>query len=289
MRRFCLLISLLCLAARPAGAGLTVADGFLWINGDSIRTDSFDLGGALEGNGSLTAPHSRLAGLVSPCGNLSSETGAVRFDGAVEFAGTYVCHVNGPEEADRIEATGPVSGSASVSVIKSTNTIPLGLPVLEGAPDSAWTGFSLHPGQRLWMRLDVPAPGTLAVTDIVGDSDGDGLPDWWEYAYYTNRTLALPGSDDDADRSGNLAEFGAGTHPRDPGSVFALVRADRDGGHLLQWNSVAGKTYAVHAAADLASAFLPLASGIPADAPLNRWTNAAPGQTPVFYQIRVEP
>ena len=65
----------------------------------------------------------------------------MHFDGAVEFAGTYVCHVNGPEEADRIEATGPVSGSAAVSVIKSTNTIPLGLPILQGAPDSAWAGF----------------------------------------------------------------------------------------------------------------------------------------------------
>lgn len=283
-------LPMLILTARLAGAaGLSVVDGYLWLNGGSIRTDAFELGGALEGNGLMASPYSRLAGRVSPCGRLSSETGSVHFDGAVEFAGTYVCHVNGPEEADRIEATGPVSGSASVSVIKSTNTIPLGLPILQSAPDSAWAGFSLHPGQRPLMRLDSPAPGTLALTDITGDSDGDGLPDWWEYAYYTNRTVALPESDDDDDRSDNWTEQAAGTHPRDPDSVFAIVQAYTDGGHRLMWNSVEGKTYAIYSASSPVSAPTLRQPGIPATPPHNGWTNPAPSPAVQFYQIRVEP
>ncbi len=69
---------------------------------------------------------------------------------------------------------------------------------------------------------------------------------------------------------------------------FLPWSADRDGGHLPQWNSVAGKTYAVHAAADLAMAFLPWPPAFPPTRRFNCWTNAAPGQT-VFHQIRVEP
>lgn len=283
-------LPMLILTARLAGAaGLSIPDGYLWLNGGSIRTDAFELGGALEGNGIMASPYSRLAGRVSPCGRISSETGALNFDGSVEFAGAYVCTVNGNEDTDRIQATGPVSGTASLTIIQAPDAIPLARPVLEGSPDSIWTGFSLISVQRPLMRLDSPAPGTLTLTDIVGDSDGDGLPDWWEYAFFTNRTLAVPGTDDDGDRSNNLAELGAGTHPLDPDSVFAIVHANADSGHRLIWNSVAGKTYAIHSAESPTSDFILRHSGIPATPPQNAWTHPAPSPASQFYQIRVEP
>ncbi len=113
------------------------------------------------------------------------------------------------------------------------------------------------------------------------------MPDWWEYAYYTNRTAALPGADDDEDRSANLHELGAGTDPRDPDSVFAIVRVDADGGHRLFWNSVAGKTYAIYAVSALGEDFTELAGDLGAEPPTNRWTHADPGPLPLFYQVRI--
>jgi glucose/arabinose dehydrogenase len=45
------------------------------------------------------------------------------------------------------------------------------------------------------------------------DSDSDGLPDWWETAYFGNATAALAGADADGDGATNLQEYQAGTDP----------------------------------------------------------------------------
>ncbi len=45
------------------------------------------------------------------------------------------------------------------------------------------------------------------------DTDGDGLPDWWETAYFASATAALAGGDADNDGATNLAEFQNGTDP----------------------------------------------------------------------------
>ena len=289
MRRLALSLLLLTLATRPAAAGMAVSNGSLRINGGSIRTDTLDIRGTLAGNGTFSAPVSRLAGVAAPCGEYEAETGTLLFEGAVEFDGTYACAVNGHGDVDLIRATGPVSGTAAVQVVKLPDAIPLGQVILQGSADTSWTGFSLSDEQQGLLRFDFPAPGQLALTDLMGDSDSDHLPDWWEFAFYTNRTLALPGDDDDGDRSSNLTELGAGTHPRDPASVLAIVQVDSVGGHRLRWNSVAGKTYTVRSAPSLDGEFTLQASGLPATAPIAGWTHIAPPPYPLFYQVLVDP
>ena len=45
------------------------------------------------------------------------------------------------------------------------------------------------------------------------DSDADGLPDWWELAYFGSTTAAAPGADADADGATNLQEYLGGHRP----------------------------------------------------------------------------
>jgi len=45
------------------------------------------------------------------------------------------------------------------------------------------------------------------------DSDADGLPTWWELAYFGSTTAAGPGADADLDGATNLQEYLAGTDP----------------------------------------------------------------------------
>ncbi|NCA81387.1 MAG: hypothetical protein EOM72_01385 [Opitutae bacterium] len=291
MRFHLCIVAALSLAAQPAAAGLAVNGGSLRLDGGTIRTDALGIGAgaALAGNGTLDAPATDLQGTTAPGGEIPAETGTLVFTGSVRFDGAYLCNVNGHEDVDRITAAGLVSGAAEIAVQKDPAAIPLGQVVLAGREGSDVSAFALAPAQQSDFRLDEPAPGSLALTDLVGDSDGDALPDWWEYAYYTNRTLALPDGDDDEDRSSNLHELGAGTHPRDPESVFAIVHVDAEGGHRLFWNSVAGKTYAIHAASIPDGDYEEFAAGIGAEPPINRWTNEAPGSSPLFYQVRIAP
>ncbi len=51
------------------------------------------------------------------------------------------------------------------------------------------------------------------------NTDADGLPDWWEMAYFGNATSASPAADADGDGADNLAEYQYGTDPLNAQSV----------------------------------------------------------------------
>lgn len=60
---------------------------------------------------------------------------------------------------------------------------------------------------------------TGVLSRISTDSDGDGLPDAWEYANFGNGNLSQTGSDDpDNDFASNLTEYEAGSNPNNPAS-----------------------------------------------------------------------
>ena len=285
-----LAIFALAATAIPALAGLAIQNGTLLLRGGSIQTDTLSVHGTLAGNGVLATSSAHVGGILAPEGEYPEETGTLRFDGEIEFAGTYECTVNGNADVDLVQATDSIYGAASIAVSASPSAIPLEQTILSGAENSNFSAFSIDPGQASAFRLSSPAPGSLALTDLVGDSDSDGLPDYWEFAHYTNRLAAIPSGDDDDDRSDNRSEFAAGTDPRDDRSVFAIVHSGTDGGHTIVWNSVSGKTYAVQAAASITGAFdQALASGLPATPPLNSWTNPLPATFGPFYRIVLDP
>jgi hypothetical protein len=87
----------------------------------------------------------------------------------------------------------------SYGVTGSTNAYPL-------------SGVITSAGQ-----LEVTVGETTAMVHAPLDSDGDGLPDWWEKMHFDSRTTAVAEVDSDNDGQSNLAEFLAGTHPLDGG------------------------------------------------------------------------
>lgn len=60
--------------------------------------------------------------------------------------------------------------------------------------------------------------GYYAVTRTTDDTDGDGLPDWWEAAHGLKLLVNDAAEDPDGDGVPNLAEYAYGTDPRDPNS-----------------------------------------------------------------------
>lgn len=78
------------------------------------------------------------------------------------------------------------------------------------------------------------------------DTDGDGMPDWWESRYFGNPTNAQPQTTA-ANDFNNLECYWLGLDPTDPSSTFKVQIELPSAGTFpaITWNTVGGKSYAV--------------------------------------------
>lgn len=169
-----------------------------------------------------------------------------------------------------------------------TLTTPVGFTSIAGANyvlqipmDTGITGDAYHPtalrpttpfrlkvlqGGQIFLPMemsggfgDIGKPGDRTRIDLTlgVDSDGDGIPDAWEWALIA--MLGLDGLDDvdpngDLDDDGltNLQEYIAGTYAFDPEDGFALeIIGQREDGPLMEFLAIRGRTYVVHGSDDL--------------------------------------
>ncbi|HSA00556.1 MAG TPA: right-handed parallel beta-helix repeat-containing protein, partial [Candidatus Paceibacterota bacterium] len=94
--------------------------------------------------------------------------------------------------------------------------------------------------------------GAFEFVHPTADTDGDGLPDWWEVEMRLNPVTADSGDDPDNDKASNAHEFLAGTVPQDSESVLALqVNTLSSGKIQLSWTGVSGRVYDVDRARHL--------------------------------------
>ena len=125
------------------------------------------------------------------------------------------------------------------------------------------------------------------------DTDGNGLPDWWEQQFFGHLTGTNPNADPDHDGASNLAEYLAGTNPTNYNSALRLseLRAAGTNGVVLEWPGVAGRNYRLLRATNLFNGIYSLVrTNLAATPPLNTVTDAAPaGPGPRFYRLELEP
>ena len=78
------------------------------------------------------------------------------------------------------------------------------------------------------------------------DSDGDGLPDWWEVANGANPFAPDADADPDGDGFSNRQEYFAGTNPRDPNSALKLLEPSvAPGSVILHFLAASNHSYSV--------------------------------------------
>lgn len=95
--------------------------------------------------------------------------------------------------------------------------------VVDGQPTSSTVVSAPTAGTWYW-RVDSYPDGDANGTPVTGqvfsftiaDTDGDGLPDWWEIQYFGGPTAADANADPDNDGLTNLEEFIRGTDPTNP-------------------------------------------------------------------------
>jgi len=126
------------------------------------------------------------------------------------------------------------------------------------------------------------------------DTDGDGLPDGWEWSYGFSPMSSAgddgPEGDPDDDGMTNYEEYVAGTSPNDRQSVFEIAEVLPAGNTAgLRWHAFAGKEYRVLASIDLES-WTEVAIIDPGDERQSEWFDyTSNGEPRQFYKLRVMP
>ncbi len=120
----------------------------------------------------------------------------------------------------------------------------------------------------------------LEITDSQNDSDGDGLPDWWEIQYFGGATNANPLATASNGVNTVKQTYIAGLNPTNPDSFFTLEFAGP-----LQWTAVSGRVYSIYWTSNLLDGF-----GIPWETNITggAYTDLTHGaENEGFYKIEV--
>jgi hypothetical protein len=190
-------------------------------------------------------------------------------------------------------------GNASLEVGYFAPQLPATYSVDQRTRGGQWVTLGSHelPPGGLTVIVGNDGASGFVIADAVqfssasstNDYDGDGLVDAWERYYFLSETGATPDADADDDGRSNHAEFMTGTDPTDPHSRFdmRMKLETAPGDFLINWSSVAGRTYAIETSDDLAS-FTPLVQGIRATPPQNSYVVPASAARR-YYRVLLEP
>lgn len=133
---------------------------------------------------------------------------------------------------------------------------------------------------RDWYQLQLTAP----------DSDGDGIPDDWEWVYFN--TLDRDGTGDfDSDGLSDANEYAAGTNPTNEQSVLRVITLQSIGGSTIKilWGAVAGRDYEVQRRSAISTDGWETAGQVHTSSSQGEWEEAIPPEAAsLFYRVRIQ-
>ncbi len=263
-------------SAGNSGPGASSIDNQPAIYDASFTVGAVDSGGTIAGfssRGPVTVDGSgrMKPDITAPGVNIRSSVPGNGYAGGwngTSMAGPHVAGLVALMLSAHPELKGDVDG---IERIITETAIPAGSPI----PNTTY-GYG---------RMDA-----LAALGL-GDSDTDGMPDWWEIWRGLSRTNAADAaSDTDADGFSALAEYQAGTDPQDAASALRMTRLLLDGtGVWSEFTSVSGRLYALERTGSLAPpAWETVVSNLTGTGALFRVRDTnAPADGAGFYRVNV--
>jgi Tol biopolymer transport system component len=123
---------------------------------------------------------------------------------------------------------------------------------------------------------------------LTTDTDNDAMADDWEIHYFSGLE-ALPEQDPDLDGFPNLAEYIAGTDPRDPGSHLRIEIATNESNEIqLYWAAAPGRSYVVESTFDLVIGEWTGTPGIVRrTGALAQFEEMESREAPAYYRLRI--
>jgi hypothetical protein len=135
--------------------------------------------------------------------------------------------------------------------------------------------------------------GTVDIGAYEFQNPGSIISYAWLQSYHLPTDGSADYADPDHDGMNNWQEWSAGTDPTNPTSVLRVLSAVPLGANVIvTWESVAGVSYFIERATDLAGpppVFSPVATSIPGQAGMTTFTDTtAAGTGPFFYRVCVQ-
>lgn len=138
-----------------------------------------------------------------------------------------------------------------------------------------WEAYGTYPSSPLAVTGNM-ANINITLQDPITDTDDDGVTDYDEiYLYGSSWT----NSDTDADGMPDGDEVLAGSSPTDDASMFGFADTQpvpEGGGVAISWPSLSNRVYRLERSTNLLLGFEPYADSIPADPPMNTYTDETP-------------
>jgi len=121
------------------------------------------------------------------------------------------------------------------------------------------------------------------------DSDGNGLPDWWEQVYFGQPTGTDPAADPDGDGLSNVQEFVADTNPTNSLSSLRILSVSPVGsGARITWSGGSTASQVIERALSTLGPWVPLYTNLPPASASPSLIDTAPGPDTTFYRVRAQ-
>jgi len=235
---------------------------------------------------------------------------ACNFNGNLQTAGNWIPAISlSQADGQALLAALPASGTVvnvadPADIYQLLDGTSMATPHVAGAVAFAAMNF---PAETVAQRIERILANVTPVAGLAGqvvtggrlnlarsvDTDGNGLPDWWEQQFFGQLTSTDPNADPDHDGASNLAEFLAGTDPTNFNSALRLTALPAAGtnGVVLEWRGVAGRYYRLLGATNLLNGFdSVIRTNLAATPPLNTVTDAVPASASArLYRLELEP
>ncbi len=149
---------------------------------------------------------------------------------------------------------------------------------------------------RAYDTAGAVAQSSDQVLRITRDTDGDNLPDWWEWENFASLTNYAGGDNPDGDKADNRSEYLADTDPQNPMNYFEITDIDFPGSSetvSLSFVSSPMRKYAVQSTPSLVATGLlwkpETGSGFWGESNNTTWrkSSAATNQS-LFYRIETQ-
>jgi len=256
----------------------------------------FHTGFGLASVGIANSPATNITAVSAECAGLLQATGAV-FDVFVQWGAS-----DGGSNAAAWDATAFV-GSYTDAPAAEIRYLLTGL-----STNTAYyyTFRATNAAADIWA-----APVTDFTSSALEDTDGDGLPDWWEIRHCRDlkpmhRTSDADGDgaldtweyragcdpkvgDTDGDGMSDGDEFVAATSPTNAADRFRITGTAQDaGGIVIWWPSATGRMYTVRSATNLLTPAWQDVHATPGDGEVRSYTNTQDGHPVHLYRLKVE-